>query len=187
MCSLARAAYVDDVRVAVANVVDVDAQSFPHVREVVGDEDVGGLDEPVQQLAPLVGRDVEPDGTLPAVGDLEHEVDAVAARNETRGHEAPLRVTAGRMLDLDDVGAPLREHRARDRDERPRRHLDHAGSGQHVQHSTPKELTARRHGARRLLRSHSRRVQFPPERAVSAVDHPSGGGAAPPVADPRVQ
>src|SRR5207244_8411303 len=81
---LARAAHVDDVRVALANLVDVDAQSLPHVREVVGDDDVGGLDEPVEQLAPLVGGDVEPDGNVPAVGDLEHEVDDVAARNETR-------------------------------------------------------------------------------------------------------
>ena len=139
--SLARAAHVDHVGVAGTDVVDVDAKARPHVGQVVGDEDVGALDQAVQQLTAAVGREVEGDRALPPVGDLEHEVHAAGAGHESRRHQTALRVAALRVLDLDDVGAPLGEHRARDRHERPRRHLDDANSGQDVLHGIPPTRT----------------------------------------------
>ena len=61
----------------------------------------------------------------------------VAAGHQARRHQTALRVAGLRVLDLDDVGAPLREDRARDRHERPRRDLDDPDPGQHFLHVVP--------------------------------------------------
>ncbi len=46
-----------------------------------------------------------------------------------------LRVTGLRVLDLDDVGAPVRQHRTGRRHERPRGEFDDADSGEDVAHA----------------------------------------------------
>src|SRR5206468_7853513 len=49
-CALARPADVDDVRVPRPDLVDVDAEALPQFGEEARDEDVGSLDQLVEQL-----------------------------------------------------------------------------------------------------------------------------------------
>ena len=82
--------------------------------------------EPRQQRAPVGVLEVEAHRPLAPVGGLEERVDAAVHVVQPGGDEAPVRVAGLGMLDLDDVGAPLREHRARHRHEHVRRDLEHA-------------------------------------------------------------
>ncbi len=69
-------------------------------------------------------RDVEAHRPLPAVGRLEERVETPVHVVQARGHQAPVRVAGLGVLDLDHIGAPLREHRSRHGDEHVGGHLD---------------------------------------------------------------
>jgi hypothetical protein len=89
-----------------------------------GQEDVGALGEFQQHLAPLGLGDVETDAPLAPVGVFDVRV-RVALHAQWAGLPQPaLRIAGDGVFDLDDVGAPLREHRARGRDEAVHRDLE---------------------------------------------------------------
>src|SRR5262249_35065664 len=124
--ALAMPAHVDDPQVDGPDGLHVDAELAACLGQEVGEEDVGGLDEPDQHVAPLRVADVDADAALPAVRLLHHEVDAAGVGEEAGGHQAPLRVAGDGMLDFDDVGAPVGQHRPGRRHEPPLRDLDDA-------------------------------------------------------------
>jgi hypothetical protein len=109
--ALAAAAHVDDVRVVRPDVIDVDAQLRADAGELVGEEDVAGGRELVEDLEAVVGREVEGQALLAAVRVLEQDVDVGAHDGEPAGREAPHGVAALDVLDLDDLGAPVGEQR----------------------------------------------------------------------------
>jgi len=86
--------------------------------------------------------DVEPDAALAAVALLHHEVDAADAEREAGGREAALRVTAHRVFDLHDLGAPVREHGARRRHEPPLGDFEHLDPRERSRHRMPSPLPA---------------------------------------------
>ena len=72
--AVAVAARVDDLGVASADLLDVDAHPLPRVRQQVGQEDVGAFDEFHQQLQPLRGAGVQCDAALAPVRLLDEVV-----------------------------------------------------------------------------------------------------------------
>jgi hypothetical protein len=89
----------------------------------------------VQDFEPARVAEVEHDAPLPAVRLLHHEVDAAGRREEPGGDEPALRVAGHRMLDLDDVRAPVGEHGTAGRHEPPLGDLDHANAFEHAGHA----------------------------------------------------
>jgi hypothetical protein len=110
--ALATSADVDDLRVHGANVFDVDAGALQCSGPPVGEKDIAGFGQPQQDLAAGGRLQVEADAALASVGVLVHEghgdfgfVWREAARNKpTAG------IAGDRMLDLDHVGAPVRQN-----------------------------------------------------------------------------
>src|SRR3546814_11930299 len=64
------AADIDDVRIGGADMLDIDLQLLSRRGEVVGQEDVGGLRDLIEELAPFFGRDVDAEAALAAIGVL---------------------------------------------------------------------------------------------------------------------
>src|SRR5439155_1050 len=81
------ATHVDDLRVDAADVVHLDREPPPGRGEEVGQEDVGCLDQAVEEVAPGGAAEVEADAPLAAVRLLDHEVDAARWRDEAGGDE----------------------------------------------------------------------------------------------------
>ena len=98
----ARDAAVDDARIDLLQVLVVDAEPALHVGAEVLDHDVGLLHHLEERGAAFLGLQVERHAPLVAVQVLE-----VGALARTAGGVAALLVR--RHLDLDDVGAPVRE------------------------------------------------------------------------------
>jgi hypothetical protein len=96
-----------------------------NLRELVGDEDVGRLDQPREHALPGVRGDVERDAALVPVEDLGEVVDAVPAGHHAGRDDLPVGV-AVKPLDLDHVGAVLGEDRRGRRHEPVLGHVDDA-------------------------------------------------------------
>src|SRR5689334_17662659 len=62
--ALTGAAYVDDVRTVRANIVDIDAQFAAYTVQLVGQEDVAGGGELVEDLQTLGSSEIEADAFL---------------------------------------------------------------------------------------------------------------------------
>ena len=75
------------------------------------------------------------DAALAAVGLLDEVVDSPCAGDDPGADQATLRITGFGVLDLDDVGTPVGEHRAGGGNERPGRQLDDADATENVAHS----------------------------------------------------
>ena len=58
----------------------------------------------------------------------------VGARDDPGADQAAQRIAARRMLDLDHVDAPIRQHRAGARNEEPLGDLDQAHTVEHLEH-----------------------------------------------------
>ena len=89
----------------------------------------------ISSSRPSARRGVQADAALAAVGLLDEMVDAAGASDDPGADQAALRVTGFGMLDLDDVGAPVGQHRAGGGDERPGGELDDADPAENVGHS----------------------------------------------------
>ena len=76
------------------------------------------------QLAALLGADVETDTAFAAVVLLDVEVHVSELRADALRHEPAVRIARRRVLDLDDIGALIGEHRAGSGDEHPLRKLE---------------------------------------------------------------
>ena len=135
--ALRRAAAVDDPRVAAEHVLRLDAELGPRRRQEVGHEDVGGVHERHQDVATLVGVDVETERPLAAVAHLEEVGDALDARRDPPRRDLPDRVAPRRVLDLEHLGPPVGKDGGRRRDEHEARHLEHTDAVQRTWHSTP--------------------------------------------------
>ena len=123
---------VDEPGVDGAQLVDTEPEAVERVGEEVGEEHVGGADEPEQQLAPLVRAHVEADAALATVRELHRLVHAaVGDPQDPLAHEAAVAVAGDGVLDLDDVGAPVGEQRARHGDEEELRELHDAHAVEH--------------------------------------------------------
>jgi hypothetical protein len=123
--ALTRAADVDDVRVLRPDVVEVDLQLRADARELVCEEDVARRRDLVEDLEPLLRGQVEPEALLAPVRVLEQHVHAAAERHDAARRKASHGVTALDVLDLDHLGAPLREQRRRGGHERVLGDLEH--------------------------------------------------------------
>src|SRR5262249_43440431 len=101
--ALAVTAHVDDLRVALADVIDVDLQLRTDRRQLVREEHVTRLGELVEDLESVRSGEIEAEALLAAVRVLEQHVHIAAerdgaARCETAHGVAPLDV-----LDLDHL------------------------------------------------------------------------------------
>ena len=105
----AGAAHVDDVRVVGPDVVELDVQLLLHLRQLVVQEHVAALRQLVDDLDALGRGEVDGEALLAAVGVLEEHVHLGAGHGgEATGHEAPHRIAALDVLDLDDLRRPTR-------------------------------------------------------------------------------
>ena len=107
-----------------ADVLDVELVLLPRAGQVVGQEHVGGLGDLVEQFLALRRGDVDADAALAAVGVLDQRVAVRVELDAAHVEEAALGVAAHRMLDLDHVGAPVGEDRARGGHEGELRHFE---------------------------------------------------------------
>ena len=136
--SLAGAAGVDDRRVDGADVVDVEPELGDGGREEVGEEDVRLADEVVEDRATLGRLDVDAHAPLATVGQLDEVVGAGGqAGNDAGADQATLGVTSVGVLDLDDIGAPVREDGTCRGHKGPRGHLHDLDSLHERVHVTP--------------------------------------------------
>ena len=78
--------------------------------------------------------EIDADAALVAAEMLDEEVAARRAGDQARGDEAADRVAEARVLDLDDLGAPVAQHGGRRGHEAPVGDLDHPHAGEHVGH-----------------------------------------------------
>jgi hypothetical protein len=133
--ALPGAAHVDDVRVVCTDVVDVDLELRPDARELVREEHVACRGEPVEDLEAVVGAEVEAEALLAAVRVLEQHVHLRPhdAREPAR-REAPHGIAALDVLDLDDLGAPVRQQRRCGRHERVLGDFENANPLHHCGH-----------------------------------------------------
>ena len=107
------------------------------LREVVGQEDIRRLGDLVEQLLPLGGRQIDADAALAAIGMLEQRVTQRIERHATHVEEAALRIAAHRVLDLDDIRAPVGEDRPCGGHEGELGHLQHAHALHDLGHGFP--------------------------------------------------
>jgi hypothetical protein len=115
---------VDEPPVERREVLPADAQALARVQRRVGHEHVGAGDEPAQHVAPGGLAQVEGETALAPV------VDDPAIVVRALGHAGPTGAmtveVAVRRLDLDDVGAQVREHGRGDRARDEARGVDDA-------------------------------------------------------------
>ena len=135
--ALAGAAHVDDVRVVGADVLDVDVELRADARELVGEEDVGGGGELVEDVEALGRGEVEAEAPLAPVGVLEQGVHVVGHDGEPGRGQAPHGVAPLDVLDLDDLGAPVGQQRRGRRHEGVLGDLEDADALHHCGHSQP--------------------------------------------------
>ena len=129
--ALPAAECVDEVRMAGANGLGIHAELFTNPWQEAGDEDVGVLEQVVQHGAALRVGEIDSDAALSAVWLLDEIVRAADIAGDKAGaDQTALRVAVLGVFDLDDVGTPVGQHRARRRYERPRRRLDHRDASQ---------------------------------------------------------
>ncbi len=137
LVAVCAAAGVDDVRVGRADVLDVELVLLPLRRQVVGQEDVGGLGDLVEHLLAPGRGDVDADAALAAVGVLDQRMAVGVELEPAHVDEAALGVAAHWVLDLDDVGAPVGEYRAGRGHEGELRYLEDANALHHLDQVDP--------------------------------------------------
>jgi hypothetical protein len=119
-------------------VLDVELVLLTLRRHVIGEEDVGGLGEFVQDLLSLLGRHVDADASLAAVGVLDERVPVGVQLHAAHVQEPALGVAPHGVLDLDDVSAPVGEDGSRCGHEGELSHLEDTYALHHLDHvSTP--------------------------------------------------
>jgi hypothetical protein len=137
---------VDDLWVDATYLVQVDPQFRPCLRQQVGQEDIATPDKFLEHRPSLSQRQGQSDTALPTVRGFDHgrERDSWCGGGSTRDRDqSPLRVACDRVLDLDHVGAPVGEDRARRRHEGELRDFEHAHTGHRLLHLPAPVLAAR--------------------------------------------
>ena len=124
--ALAGAADVDDLGLAARISSTPISELRADAGQLVGEEDVGGGRDLVEQLEAVGRREVEPEAPLAPVGVLEQGVDIAAQHGDAGRRQTPHGVAPLDVLDLDHVGAPVGEQGRRRRHEGVLRHLEDA-------------------------------------------------------------
>ena len=137
LVTVGAAARVDDVRIHRANVLDVELVLLPLRRHVVRQEDVGGLDDLVQDFLAARRRYVDADASFTSIGVLDQWVPIRVELEAAHVDEAALGVTAYWVLHLDDVCAPVGEDRPRRRHERELRDFENPNARHHLDQVSP--------------------------------------------------
>ena len=114
---------VDEPGVTTRQLVGIEAGALQRPRPHVGQEDVGRLEQAVEDGETLLLPDVEREGALPPVGQRQGQVDATLLRADPLGGQAPVRIPL-RGLDVHHLCAPVGQQGPRDRDEDPLGQLD---------------------------------------------------------------
>ena len=104
---MARAACVDDLRIAGEDVGRLHLEAVAGVAEEVGHEHVGFVDEAEQRFPPFWVAHVEGDVALPPIEDLPEVLDPAGVGVDAEHLDATRHVASLGMLDLDHVGAPI--------------------------------------------------------------------------------
>ena len=112
LVAVGAAAGVDDVGIGLADMLHIDLQLGSSRGQVIGQEHVAGRRDLIDQLSSLFRRQVDADAALAPVGVLHQGVAVLVGRKSLQHLDAALSVAAHGMLDLDDVGAPIGQHRA---------------------------------------------------------------------------
>ena len=110
-------------RIPLRQGLSVEPQSPQCAGPEVRQEDVGGLEELVQNLTSLLPLEVERERALPAIGERDRQVDSAAVGPDPLCHQAPVRVTLG-AFDAHDIRTPVGEQGTGDGHEDPLRELD---------------------------------------------------------------
>jgi len=147
---------IDQTRVALLQLVGSQAEAIEHGGQEVGQEDVGLVDETQQRGSTTRGLQVKRDALLVAVRELERVVDGTAA--DAGQDEAAIAVATDRVLDLDDLGAPVGEQRTGHRNEDPLRELDDANALERGRHARVGSVGVKRNNRSALPRRILRRV-----------------------------
>jgi hypothetical protein len=108
-----REARVDEARVLRGEVGVRKSRASERGGTEIRDEDVRLPHEPHDDIAPFRRLHVDRQASLVPVLELERRIDRQLERHEPERHERADRIATGRVLDLDDVGAPIAEHRRR--------------------------------------------------------------------------
>ena len=127
------ATHVDDLWIHLPDVLNVDVEAGPDIREKVGEEHVGVPHEPVEDVKPFGNIESQPDTPLVVVRVLHDRSERAARGHGSNGEETSLRISPLGMLHLDDLSAPFRQdstRQARTCTGRPRRLVRPASVGQ---------------------------------------------------------
>ena len=123
--TLARTPHVNDGRVDGADVLDVDGQLATRLRAEMARNTSAVADSSRRILRPSAEPRSRPTERFPLFGSsIMWATPPGPVGTSPEAARPRSGVPTLRMLDLDDVGAPLGQHRPRNRDVRPRRHLD---------------------------------------------------------------
>ena len=110
-------ARIDYLGIVLSNVFDIDLQLLADRRQIVGQEDIALGGQLIDQLAAFLGGKVDADAALAPVGVLHQSVALLVSGEALQHLDAALGIAAHGMLDLDHVRAPVRQDRARRRNE----------------------------------------------------------------------
>ena len=87
-----------------------DAEPLAHLRRIVGDEDVGLRGQPMQHRLALGLGEIEREALL--VAGFQHPREIMLAMRVARQvRQVAIGIAGDGRLDLDDVGAEIRQHR----------------------------------------------------------------------------
>ena len=109
---------VDESRVALAERIGVQAEATKGIGSEAGQKDVGIGEKLVEHPLAVVAPQVESDRALASVGQSHREVYPPAVGSDALGGETPIGVTV-EAIDADDVGTPVGQEGARNRNEDP--------------------------------------------------------------------
>ncbi len=123
---------VDQARIALAQLLVVEAELRERARPVVLDHDVGILEQARQH--PLAARGLEVEHDAPLVAVDHHERGRLAVDHR---QPAPGVVAARDLLDLDHVGAHVGQHQRAGRPRHDVCQIDHLEAGKRSHRSSP--------------------------------------------------
>lgn len=131
---------VDDRGIDAPYLVEVDAELGPCLGQVVGEEDIAATDEFLEDRSRLVERKREADAALAAVGRLDRGCERhprCGSGPSLNADQSALRISGHRVLDLDDVGTPVSEHRTCGGHESELGDFEDAHTGHRLLHLAP--------------------------------------------------
>ncbi len=131
---------INDLGIRRADVLDIELELLTLRGQVIGEEDVAGLGDLVEQLHARGGGEIETDAALTAVRMLHQGVAHGVELHAAQIDETALRIAAHGMLDLDHVCAPVGQDGAGGGHERELRDLQHPDPFHNLRHNYPRRF-----------------------------------------------